>query len=83
MTKICIICEKEKEFSEFHKSNRIKDGFKNECKICIKLYRENNIDKYKALEKKYRDNNKEIRNINFVKSALEVGYQLPNWRFFI
>ena len=62
MAKICKKCGEEREFSEFHKSNRIKDGFKNECKICIKLYRENNIDKYKALEKKYRDNNKEIRN---------------------
>ena len=62
MAKICKKCGEEKEFSEFHKNNRIKDGFKNECKICIKLYRENNIDKYKALEKKYRDNNKEIRN---------------------
>jgi len=47
MVKICKKCGEEKEFSEFHKSNRIKDGFKNECKICIKLYRENNIDKYK------------------------------------
>ena len=34
MTKICKKCGEEKEFSEFHKSNRIKDGFKNECKIC-------------------------------------------------
>jgi len=64
MIKICKKCNTEKEFNEFHKSNAIKDGFKNECKICIKLYRENNIEKYKKMEKEYRDNNKEKRNKN-------------------
>jgi len=50
MKKICNKCCIEKELNEFHKCRTLKDGFKNECKVCIKLYRENNIDKYKKIE---------------------------------
>jgi hypothetical protein len=64
MKKICNKCCIEKELNEFHKCRTLKDGFKNECKVCIKLYRENNIDKYKKIEKEYRENNKEKRNKN-------------------
>ena len=35
MTKICIRCEKEKEFNEFSKGKKSKDGYRNQCKACL------------------------------------------------
>jgi hypothetical protein len=32
--KVCNKCDKEKDFTEFHKSPRNKDGFKTTCKQC-------------------------------------------------
>jgi hypothetical protein len=57
--KTCLECNIEKEFNQFFKSTIKKDGFKNKCKDCCKIYqkkyRENNQEKVK----KYCQNNKE------------------------
>ena len=53
--KICKKCGIEKEFKEFYKHKLMKDGFNNDCKVCIseywkstevKIRRKINRDKY-------------------------------------
>ena len=47
--KVCSKCGVEKEFCEFHKSTRCKDGYRERCKECRKvdttLYYKNNTNK--------------------------------------
>jgi hypothetical protein len=74
MEKKCKKCNVVKDVSEFNKAIANKDGVRNECKVCMKLYKKKHykankesIDKknkewYKANEnkvKKYREYNKE------------------------
>jgi tagatose-1,6-bisphosphate aldolase len=59
--KVCSKCGVEKEFCEFHKSTRCKDGYRERCKECRKvdttLYYKNNANKIKERITKYRKNN--------------------------
>lgn len=52
MKKICLRCGKEKPLSQFYKHNRMKDGYLNICKKCVKKrvakYREENIEEIRA-----------------------------------
>ena len=72
--KICNTCKQIKPLTEFHKDKTRKDGFRNQCKECIKEYQQINkerilerskeyyqINKERILErdKQYRQNNKE------------------------
>jgi len=64
--KVCIKCENEKSFDEYHSDRSRSDGYSNICKLCknekSKSYRllTSNIDKVKAKEygKKWREKNK-------------------------
>lgn len=56
--KKCSKCKIEKKFIEFVKSKRTKNGYYNQCKICVKEYRLNNKEKIKEIAKKYYENNK-------------------------
>ena len=38
-TQICVVCKKEKEYSEFHKSKRYTSGVRTTCKECRKIER--------------------------------------------
>jgi hypothetical protein len=58
MYKICSKCKEEKELSFFSKKTSNKDGFRSECKICVKDYRKANKTKISAYAKDYRDANK-------------------------
>jgi hypothetical protein len=57
--KICSVCKKEKDYSEFCKNKSTKDGYHGQCKECHnqknKEWRKQNPDK----EKIYRERNKE------------------------
>lgn len=59
MTKTCSKCAKTKDQKEFSRYERIKDGFRYECKSCQKLYRDNNVDKIREIKRldhlKHRD----------------------------
>lgn len=61
--KVCSKCGIEKEFSEFHKCKKSKDGYKSACKFCrnkeYKIYRIENQQKEKLRHDKYRKENKE------------------------
>ena len=56
MSKICIKCKIEKDFSNFQKRKSSKDGFRNSCKECVKKYQKIYQKDY------YSKNNEEIRN---------------------
>ena len=59
MIKKCTICKKDKDFNEFYKDKRKRDGLTSQCKVCHKekqtLWNENN----KEYRKNYYRNNKE------------------------
>lgn len=65
--KMCICCRKNKPISEYHKENDKKDGLCCYCKECKfikfnanrKIYRENNKERLREVQKNYYDNNKE------------------------
>ena len=57
MVKTCNKCKEEKPYSEFSKDKIRKDGYRYECKSCLKAYYEVNKDKKKA----YREANKDKR----------------------
>lgn len=62
--KQCTKCEKLLPFTDFHKFKHSKDGYKSQCKECLKesnkIYREKNKDKISNRQKKYREENGEV-----------------------
>ena len=54
MSKICRICGKLKELQDFHKKSGTKDGYRNECKECVK-----DIQKKYKEEPDFKDKRKE------------------------
>lgn len=66
--KECYKCKKIKDFSEYHKDNRSKDGYQAKCKACkkewsAKRYKKDK-DRITEVNKKWRENNKEkVNNI--------------------
>lgn len=68
--KVCRKCKKNKDICEFNKDKNKKDGISTLCRECKKIsnenYRNNNIVKYKEIQKKYRDSNKEKESIRRV-----------------
>lgn len=59
ISKICYKCSKHLDISLFSKYKASKDGYKTNCKSCIKDYRLANIVHITERDKKYRDNNRE------------------------
>lgn len=55
MYKICGTCKEIKLFTEFGKKKTNKDGYQYSCKLCKKIWADNNKDYFK----KYREDNKE------------------------
>ena len=56
--KRCYKCKETKDFTEFGKNKTKKDGYQNQCKACMKRYRDANKAKIAESGKQYRDNNK-------------------------
>ena len=57
--KKCSICKEVKEFVMFGKSNRIKDGYRGQCKSCRKKAYQENKDSIMEDRKSYYQENKE------------------------
>lgn len=57
--KICTKCKQAKDFSEFHKDKKTKDGLFQHCKKCEKSYRQANKEKMAEYHKAYRKLNKD------------------------
>ncbi len=56
--KTCNTCNETKELTEFHKESNNKDGLRNQCKECRKIYMRNrrlrDIEKFRAKDKQWR-----------------------------
>jgi hypothetical protein len=57
--KTCTKCKIEKEFTEFNKQRKTKDGLTYACKPCRKEYNETNKERIKEYRKEHYKNNKE------------------------
>lgn len=66
MLKTCSQCKEKKEFSEFRKATKEKDGFQHACRICAnistKAWRERNRESENISQKKRRATNPEKYN---------------------
>jgi hypothetical protein len=54
--KNCTKCGITKEYSQFHKYSRSRDGFKNICRACVKVYDQNEYDGKRKHDKKRQGN---------------------------
>lgn len=74
--KTCRVCEIEKPFSDFNKSNRNKDGLNNMCKECgkkyAKKYRMENYEQVIKKEREYDQKNKKKRLNYRIKNKEEI-----------
>jgi len=73
--KKCYKCKEAKDPSEFYKNKTTKDGLRIPCKVCVKIYQEDNKDKIKAYKKEYLKNNPDYTK-NWFKNNREkaIGY---------
>jgi len=58
-TKKCIKCGIEKPLSEYHKDKQNKDGYRTQCKSCVKEYQRLNRDSINSYNKEYKRENKD------------------------
>jgi hypothetical protein len=63
----CKYCSQDKQFNEFFKNRRLKDGFDSICKLCRsaikKQYRQDNLELIHSKELEYRKQNNETKRI--------------------
>ncbi len=57
--KQCTKCKIEKDFTEFNKNKRTKDGLHSQCKQCKKEYRDKNRDNISEYKKDWANKNKD------------------------
>lgn len=57
--KVCIECNIEKEYKDFYKRENSKDGYRNNCKDCVKLISKKNRNYNREYHKEYQLKNKE------------------------
>lgn len=67
MTKTCVSCNKRKSLKEFYRAKGYSDGYKNQCKLCMKDIREGTIVKSLTRGPKRRD----LVGIRFGKLVVE------------
>ena len=73
-TKVCSKCGIEKSLNEFSTDNQRKDGLYPQCRLCRKLYQQENKEKRKQYRKVYNQKNKHIHALyiqNYRKNIME------------
>ncbi len=81
MEKVCNKCKSSILLTNFTKSKNSKDGYRNTCKICTNLIKNN--EKYKSYQKDYRLVNRDIK-LNYMSeynSKPEVKEKIKEWFF--
>lgn len=73
MKKICSICKKEKDISEFNKKTVSKDGLDTKCRDCQKAYDKSRKEIKKLYDKQYKQNNEDK-----IKKYSEIYEKRPN-----
>ena len=62
MIKTCKKCQVSKSFDYFYKDKKVKDGYRNNCKLCditrVSRYNSLNKERHRDAQKKWRSNNK-------------------------
>ena len=71
MEKKCKKCNAVKDVSEFSKRKSSKDGFRNECRVCCKEYREANKERAKEYREANKEKAKQYREVNKKKPTLQ------------
>jgi hypothetical protein len=77
MEKKCKKCNAVKDVSEFGKHSYSKDGFRYQCKVCLKQYRISNKEKISKIKKKFREANKDSI-IDYAKNYRESNREVLN-----
>jgi hypothetical protein len=81
--KTCNKCGVEKEYNEFYKHKRYKDGLEANCKSCKKLYQAENKEKIKESKKKYalykKEELKEYKNKYNIENPEKVKLSYRKW----
>lgn len=82
--KKCSCCQEHKEYSHFHKNKTQKDGYKNQCKSCIKIggekYRKNNKDSIREYMTNNKDRIKEQQKDYRFKNSIKIKDKQKLWR---
>ena len=79
MNQICIKCDLTKPLCEFTKSKTSSNGYRNTCKLCTNLFKNN--EKYKGYQKEYRikNNLSKLRYMTEYNSKPENKERVKNW----
>ena len=79
ISKKCVKCNLEKKLVDFTKSKTSKDGYRNTCKNCTNLAKNN--EKYKLKQKEYRikNRNKKLIYMSIYNSKKENKERVKNW----
>jgi uncharacterized membrane protein YcgQ (UPF0703/DUF1980 family) len=92
MLKICCICNKNLEFSEYHNNKLAKDGKAAQCKSCAKAYAASKKGtKYPSHNREYANqyyaDNKEhileLRKENYIDTKDEINRKIENYTLLI
>lgn len=73
--KTCKKCKIEKEFNEFGGLTASKDGYRSECKMCVKEYRLRNSEHIVEYNKKYKLNNPSYHKLYKLKNKQKIKEQ--------
>ena len=78
--KTCTKCKVEKQFSKFGKLKASKNGYRSECKLCVKKYRLKNLEHISEYNRNYVLNNKENKKLYKLKNKEKIKEQDKHYR---
>jgi len=77
--KQCSTCKKTKDYSEFFKQPRNKDGYFGQCKFCVNKKRKERKDSINAKQRKYYRNNRQYYITKAYLRNKQVARAKPAW----
>ena len=77
--KECSTCEETKDYSEFFKQPRNKDGYFGQCKFCVNEKRKERKDRINEKQREYYRNNRQYYITKGYLRAKQVKQAKPKW----
>lgn len=77
--KECSTCKETKDYSEFYKGSRYKDGHFGQCKFCINEKRKERKDRINEKQREYYRNNRQYYITKGYLRAKQVQQAKPKW----